>query len=96
MTRRVSIREAAEADLREAHEWYETQRPGLGDEFLVSIAEALTRLESDPERFPIYFRGFRRVLTKRFPYRLFFQTAGETVIVFRILHAARNHLRQIK
>ena len=72
---RVQIRFVAEADLEEARNWYDDQRPGLGDEFLVSIAEALTRLEETPERYPVYYKGFRRILTERFPYKLFYQEA---------------------
>jgi hypothetical protein len=45
---RVSIRPAAETDLDEARDWYERQRPGLGDEFLASVADAFTRLEEAP------------------------------------------------
>ena len=96
MSWRVSIRAAAEADLREAEEWYERQRPGLGGEFLISAADALTRLEESPERFPLYYRGFRRVLMERFPYKVFFRIEGDAVIVFRILHAARDHVRQLR
>ena len=96
MNWRVSIRAAAAADLREAQAWYEGQRPGLGGEFLLSVADALARLEQSPERFPLYYRGFRRVLTKRFPYKLFYRIEGEAVIVFRILHAARDHPRQLQ
>jgi toxin ParE1/3/4 len=92
----VSIRAAAVADLHEAQEWYEGQYPGLGGEFLLSVADALTRLEQSPERFPLYYRGFRRVLTRRFPYKLFYRIEGDAVIVFRILHAARDHTRQLE
>ena len=95
MTWRVSIRAAAEADLREAEEWYDRQRFGLGGEFLISVAEALTRLEQSPERFPIYYRGFRRVLLERFPYKIFYRIEGDAVVVFRILHGARDHARQL-
>jgi len=84
------------ADLRDARDWYERQRPGLGDEFHLSVADALTHLEESPERFPIYYRGFRRLLTERFPYKVFFRIQGDAVIVFRILHAARNHARELK
>ena len=48
-----------------------------------------------PNDFPLYYRGFRRVLTERFPYRLFFRIESGAVIVFRILYAARNHPGQL-
>jgi len=59
------------------------------------VAEALIRLEANPESFPLYYRGFRRILTHRFPYKLFFRIEGDTVIVFRILHGAQNYQRQV-
>ena len=91
----VTIRPKASADLRRAHDWYEERSPGLGDEFLADHAEALLRLEADPERFPLYFHGFRRVLTHRFPYKIFFRIAGQNIIIFRILHGAQNHLHEL-
>ncbi len=92
----ATIRPRAKADLQRAHDWYEERCPGLGDEFLADLAEALLRLEADPERYPVYYRGFRRVLAHRFPYKIFFRIAGQNLIVFRILHGAQNHPRQLR
>lgn len=96
MNRSVTIRPKAKADLRRAHDWYEEQCPGLGGEFLAAQAEAFLRLEADPERFPVYYRGFRRVLTHRFPYKIFFRIEGRDIIVFRILHGAQEHQSQLR
>ena len=68
----VTIRPKAKADLRHSHDWYDERCVGLVDEFLADHAAAILRLETDPERFPVYYRGFRRVLTHRFPYKIFF------------------------
>jgi toxin ParE1/3/4 len=91
----VTLRPAAVTDLADARAWYDQQRAGLGDEFLGSIAVALLRLEENPGQFPIYYREFRRVLVDRFPYKVFFRSHNGTVIVFRILHAAGDHPRQL-
>ena len=88
---RVSIRPRAEADLREACEWYERQRPGLSEELLREVGSAVRLLEEAPERRPIYYRGFRRLLLRRFPYKIFYLLEEDRVIVFRILHAKRDH-----
>jgi toxin ParE1/3/4 len=93
---RVSIRDAAQSDLGEIRVWYNAQGEGLGDEFLASIAEAFERLEKNPEKFPIYYRGFRRALTTRFPYRIYFRIHADLVIVFRVLHVRREHERILK
>ena len=95
MNRRVIIRPNAEADLREAQAWYESQRAGLGDELLDEIRRAVSLLADDPERRPLYYRDFRRLLTRRFPYKLFYRVEGERVIVFRVLHAKRKHQREL-
>jgi plasmid stabilization system protein ParE len=94
--RAVTIRPRAKADLQQAHEWYEEQCPGLGDEFLADMAESFVRLEDDPERFPVYYRSFRRVLAHRFPYKIFYRMAESDIIVVRILHGAQNHPRKLR
>jgi plasmid stabilization system protein ParE len=96
MTWHASTRPAADGDISEARDWYERQRPGLGDEFLAAVAEVFLRLEAAPEQFPIYYRGFRRALTERFPYKIFFRIEGDAVIVFRVLHAARDHMWRLQ
>jgi plasmid stabilization system protein ParE len=95
VTWRVLIRSAAEKDLDEAGKWYDEQRPGLRDEFLVSIAEAFTRLEEDPQRFRVLYRNYRRIVVERFPYRIFYQIKGDNVIVMRVLHHARDYTSQL-
>jgi toxin ParE1/3/4 len=83
-------------DIREARAWYDGQRLGLGDEFLLVITDAMIQLEETPQQFPLYYRGFRRLLTERFPYKVFFVIEGDTVIVFHVIHAARDHTRLLK
>ena len=88
---RIVIRPRAEADLKAARDWYETQRKGLGRDFLAETGITIQRLLQDPELRPEYYRGFRRMLMKRFPYKLFYRIESDRVIVFRVLHAGRDH-----
>jgi plasmid stabilization system protein ParE len=81
--------------LREARDWYDGRREGLGNEFLLAVADAMLALEQAPQRQPIYYRDFRRVLTDRFPYKIFYRIEGQAVIVYRILHGARDHTREL-
>jgi plasmid stabilization system protein ParE len=90
---RVIIRPKAEADLREARLWYNSQRSGLGDDLLDEVKRALELLSEYPEERPIYYNGFRRLITNRFPYKLFYRLENDRVVVFRILHAKRDHRR---
>ena len=63
---RLVIRPRAETDLLEARNWYERQRAGLGAEFLAEIDATIQVLIRDPQRHPVYYRGFYRVLARRF------------------------------
>jgi toxin ParE1/3/4 len=81
--------------MRDARDWYDQRREGLGDAFLLAVADAMTVLEQTPELHPIYYRDFRQVLTTRFPYKVFYRIEGEAVIVYRILHAARDHAAEL-
>ena len=93
MSWRVIIRPNAEADLHEAQLWYNSRRLGLGDELLSEVRRAVGFLAEHPEQRPIYYNGFRRLITHRFPYKIFYRVEGNRVIVFRILHAKRDHRR---
>ena len=75
----------------EARNWYEGKRVGLGEELLVEIGVTIQFLAQDPERRPDYYRGFRRALTRRFPYKIFYRLEDDRMIVFRVLHARRDH-----
>jgi toxin ParE1/3/4 len=88
---RVVVRPRAEADLDEARQWYELQRAGLGDKFVDDIRKAVLALESDADSRSEYYRGFRRVLIRRFPYKLFYRIEDDRVVIFRILHSSRDH-----
>ncbi len=65
------VRTGAEADLAAARDWYERPRVDLGYEFLNEVARALNELAQSRERSRPYYRNFRRVLLRRFPYKIF-------------------------
>ena len=62
------FRPAVRDELDEAYRWYESQRPGLGDEFLDCIDEMLNRVSVMPEAYPVVYRDVRRAVVQRFPY----------------------------
>ena len=93
---RLVIRPRAETDLREARNWYESQRAGLGAEFLAEVDGTIQVLIRDPQCHAVYYRGFRRALARRFPYKLFYRLEDDQIIVFRILHVRRDHPRFLR
>jgi hypothetical protein len=48
MTRRFILRVRAEHDIQSAFEWYESQRAGLGAEFLAALRGRLEAVRATP------------------------------------------------
>ena len=84
------VRPAAAADIVEAHDWYETQRAGLGEEFLTAVAAAIDGVVAHPEGYPVLHRETRRALLGRFPYGLFYRLVAGEVVVVACFHASRR------
>jgi len=90
MNRPVSLRAIAEFDLADAFDWYETQRAGLGDEFLADFEHTQSAIYYNPESFREPRRGVRRALLNRFPYAVYFLVEPEHVVIFAVVHTARH------
>ncbi|MCF6280924.1 MAG: type II toxin-antitoxin system RelE/ParE family toxin [Candidatus Polarisedimenticolaceae bacterium] len=88
--KRIIIRSEAESDIKDAYEWYEAQRKGLGENFLLCIEEALSRASRHPAMYSIVYKGVHRVLIHRFPFGVFFIEGKESISVLAVLHARRN------
>ena len=56
---------AAEADVEEAFEWYETQRPGLGGAFRRALDIGVASVEQQPDAYAVVHRDVRRFLLPR-------------------------------
>src|SRR5690349_3860046 len=89
---RVIVRIEAEVDITDAAIWDHEQRAGLGNEFLEEIEIAIAAAAANPIHFPCLRRRpeVRRVVTNRFPYRVFFVRRDDAIVEFRVLHAARH------
>ena len=86
----VILRSRAERDLEVARSWYDAQRAGLGEEFLISVQERLEAIRRFPESSPAIYGKVRRAVVKRFPYLLFYLLAPGRVVVLAVLHTSRN------
>ena len=87
------FRPAAAADVEEAYQWYELQRSGLGEEFLLAVGAIAEAILARPEQYPVIHRETRRALLRRFPYSVFYRTAQDRIVVIACFHASRDPRR---
>ena len=88
--RRVRFLGAARAELREAVEFYDGRVSGLGDDFAAEIQRAVQQVGQHPNHGSPYLTGSRRVLLKRFPFSVVYQTVGDEVVIVAVVHQRRR------
>lgn len=86
---RIKILSIAEGDLEEGYRFYESQADGLGTYFLDTLYSDIDSLA--------YFAGIHRVvlgyyrlLSKRFPFAVYYRVVDETVLIYAVLDCRRN------
>lgn len=85
-------------ELEEAYNWYESQRLGLGDQFLNCVDEIVDRIRSMPESYAIVHRDLRRAVVQRFPcavvqrfpYAVYYRIVSSRIIVIAVFHGRRD------
>lgn len=90
MAYRLKFSARALRETGEAQEWYESQSPGLGEEFIAAMELQLKRLEQAPLLFAEVIPDVRCALLPRFPFGLFYVVRGNLVHILAVLHDARN------
>ena len=89
---KIIIEDLAQLDLKEAYEWYERKKPGLGDELLDELDLTIKKIERNPFHASYYDDKTRTATFERFPYEAIYlvdQTKHE-VYVIAISHQHRK------
>jgi plasmid stabilization system protein ParE len=89
----IIFRTAAAADVEDAYLWYETQRVGLGSEFIAAVRASVQSIAANPEINAVLYRNTRRGLLKRFPYALYYRIYPDLIVVVACMHGRRDPLR---
>ena len=85
----LHILESAFRDLADGRDFYERQGVGLGEYFLDSLFSDIDSLALYAGIHRKIFE-FHRLLSKRFPYGIYYQFNDDNVIVYRVLDLRRN------
>jgi len=90
MTWPVILRARAEHDIRRIFDWYESQPPGLGEEFLAHLRECLGSARALAESAPLIYKNVRRAIVSKLPYLVFYIATPARVVVLAVLHSSRD------
>jgi len=86
---RILILPSARDDLSEGFAFYERQEAGVGDYFPESLFSDIESLRlyagTHPKRF-----GYHRLLSKRFPFAVYYNQESKTVRVWSVLDCRRD------
>jgi hypothetical protein len=87
---RIEIFDKAENDLVEGYLFYEAQQAGLGTYFLESIYSDIESLRLYAGIHRVAYRDYHRLVSKRFPFTVFYTLTGETASIHAIVDARRR------
>lgn len=81
---------AAEAELSEATDYYESIQPGLGVDFAQEAYEAVMRAAQFPNAWSFIRKPVRRSLLKRFPYGILYSETASGIYVLAVMNLHRE------
>ncbi|HIP13343.1 MAG TPA: type II toxin-antitoxin system RelE/ParE family toxin [Arcobacter sp.] len=85
----LSLTDLSQEDIYTSQDFYETQSPNLGIYFYDSIIVDLDALKFYAGIHQKYF-GFYRMITKRFPYAIYYDIEDDLVVVHAVLHTRKD------
>ena len=84
------IEPEAEAEIEAAAAWYQTEAPGLGNEFARAVLAAVAVLGRNPHACALVYGNVRRIHLRRFPFSLFYEIDADQIAVTACLHQHRD------
>ena len=90
MKYKLIFSEGIKEEIASAYIWYEMQKPGLGDEFLGELERALTLLKTKPKYFGFINQYQRRLILKKFPYKIIYEIFDNEIAIFTVRHSKQK------
>ena len=87
---KIRISSAANRDLIEGYHFYENQKENLGTYFLDSLFSDIDSLEIYAGIHPVFFGRYYRLLSKRFPFAVYYRLNTDEILVYAVLDCRRD------
>jgi toxin ParE1/3/4 len=91
----IRLHPDATSELLEVGRWYESRRSGLGGLFGAALDEAMSLIDANPDRWPLWpdlrhTPPIRRFLLQPHPFAIPYLVRDEGVVVLAIAHLRRR------
>lgn len=86
----IRFRPEVADDLRNAVDWYDAKRTGLGDEFLGEYWSAIDRIIDQPLAYGLAHAGLRACRLSRFPYVIHYRCSEQEILVVAVMFGGRD------
>ncbi|MCB0581491.1 MAG: type II toxin-antitoxin system RelE/ParE family toxin [Phaeodactylibacter sp.] len=86
----LRFHDLAREEVRDAYQYYESKRPGLGDEFLEEIDKVIQRTLDSPEIYPVEFGEARKGVVRKFPYIIIYTVLDQSIFIVSVFNTDQD------
>ena len=90
----LKISKLAFLEIEDAKEYYNLQKPTLGDTFKNDIKKSIEHIKEFPHLYPNITDNLKRCVLHRFPYSIFYSIIDNTILILSVAHQHRKPFYQ--
>lgn len=87
---KIKILKSAREDLLAGYQFYESQEKGLGLYFIDALFSDIDSLLIYAGVHSIHFSKYYRLLSKRFPYAVYYRIQNNQILIHAVFHCRQN------
>ena len=87
---KIRILASASRDLIDGYGFYERQSQGIGEYFLDTLYFDIDSIVVTVGIHPVHFGQYYRLLSKRFPFAVYYRIENQTALVYAVLDCRRK------
>jgi plasmid stabilization system protein ParE len=86
----IVLRDEAQREFDDAFDWYDSQRAGLGSEFVAEVQKTFNRIATTPLVHRVVIADIRKSFVRRFPFAVFYRAHPDRIEVIAVFHGSRD------
>ena len=86
----LEIKKEVFLDIKDAYDYYEFRKKGLGIRFINTLEIYLERVQKYPYHYQIKRKPYREARVKDFPFIIIYEIENNSIIVYSVFNTSRN------